>query len=220
MPLPQTLQRWFARRASVDERRWVVVDVESSGLDAKRDRLLAFAALSVHLDGGAPRIHFGDSFEVVLRQGPEEGAPDKANILLHGIGVAAQRGGVEPAAALAKFDAWLGASPLLGFHAPFDRTLLERSFRRNLGRNLRNEWLDLDPLARVLHPQVPARALDDWLAHFNIHCAQRHQAAADALATAELLQRLWPALRRELPQQPLRFQEVQALAAARRWLPG
>ncbi len=216
--LLQTVQRWFARSAGVDEDRWVVLDVESSGLDAKRDRLLAFAALGVHFDAGAPRIHFGDSFEVVLRQGDAQAAPDKENILLHGIGVAAQRGGVEPALALAEFDVWLGESPLLAFHASFDRTLLERAYRSTLGRDLRNPWLDLDPLARVLHPQVPARALDDWLDHFDIRCAQRHQAAADTLATAELLLKLWPALRKELPQP--RFRNVQALAALQRWLPG
>jgi DNA polymerase-3 subunit epsilon len=43
----------------------------------------------------------------------------------------------------------------------------------------------------------PGRALDDWLTHFGIPCAQRHQAAADVLATAELLLRLWPELRRQ-----------------------
>jgi DNA polymerase III subunit epsilon len=218
--LLQTVQAWFARNAGVDEQRWVVLDVESSGLDAKRDRLLAFAALGVHFDRGAPRIHIGDSFEVVLRQGDAPAAPDKANILLHGIGVAAQRAGCEPALALSAFDAWLDASPLLGFHAPFDRALITRAYRTTLGRELRNPWLDLDPLARVLHPRVPARALDEWLAHFDIDCAQRHQAAADALATAELLQKLWPALRRELPQQQPRFRDVQALAASQRWLPG
>ncbi len=216
--LPRTVRRWLARNRTVDESRWVVLDVESSGLDPQRDRLLAFAALGVHFDAGTPRIHFGDSFEVVLRQGEALAAPDKVNILLHGIGVAAQRAGAEPVLALADFDAWLGSSPLLAFHAPFDRTLLERAYRSTLGRDLHNPWLDLDPLARVLHPKARGRALDDWLSHFDIRCAQRHQAAADALATAELLLKLWPALRRELPQQP-RFHAVRALAAVRRWLP-
>lgn len=215
--LLRALQRRFARKTSVDEHRWVVLDVESSGLDPKRDRLLAFAALGVHFDAGAPRIHFGDSFEVVLRQGTTPAAPDKGNILLHGIGVAAQRAGAEPAQALADFDAWLGESPLVAFHAPFDRALIERTYRTALDRDLRNPWLDLDPLARVLHPEVRGRALDDWLAHFRIQCALRHQAAADTLATTELLQKLWPALRKQLPQP--RFRDVQALAAMRRWLP-
>jgi DNA polymerase-3 subunit epsilon len=46
----------------------------------------------------------------------------------------------------------------------------------------------------------------------------RHQAASDTLATAELLLRLWPALSRAVPGAG--FRAVQALAEARRWMPG
>ncbi|MFM7972712.1 MAG: hypothetical protein ACKPCJ_10670, partial [Betaproteobacteria bacterium] len=48
--------------------RWLVVDVESSGLDPSRDRLLAIAAVAVHFDEDFrhPRIELGDAFEVLL----------------------------------------------------------------------------------------------------------------------------------------------------------
>lgn len=60
---------------------------------------------------------------------------------------------------------------------------------------LSNSWLDLEPLAAVLLAEVKAHALDDWMQHFGIRCAKRHNAAADALVTAELLLHLWPRLR-------------------------
>ena len=72
--------------ASSDAERWVVVDVETSGLDAKNDRLLAIAAIGLRVGpapASRPEIVLGDSFEVVLRQ---EAASDRDNILLHGIG--------------------------------------------------------------------------------------------------------------------------------------
>jgi len=215
----QAARRWFQHRPPVDEARWVVLDVEASGLDMRHDRLLAIAAIGVHFEGGRPRVRLGDSFEVVLRQ-PEATAPaDKANILLHGIGVGAQQGGVDAADALAAFTRWVAASPLVAFHAAFDRAMLDRACRAAALPVLPpSAWLDLAPLAAVLHPEVRAKALDDWLAHFGIVCAVRHQAAADTLATAELLLRSWPALRRELPRPTLRA--VQALADARRWMPG
>ena len=213
----QTIKRWLGTGPAIDQQRWVVLDVESSGLDAHHDRLLAIAAMAVHLDAGVPRIHLGDSFEVVLRQPASALAPDKGNILLHGIGVGAQRSGAEPAPALEAFKAWVGASPLLAFHAGFDRTMIERACRATLGDCLPNPWLDLEPLAAVLFPEVRARALDEWLAHFKIDCTRRHQAAADTLATAELMLKLWPALRRQAPQP--RFEDVVALAKLRRWLP-
>ena len=99
------MSAWWRRdaAAAADDARWVLLDVESSGLDPTRDRLLAIAAIALTRQGGAPRLVFGDSFEVLLRQ--PEASVDKANILVHGIGVGAQRGGAEPAQALAALEA-------------------------------------------------------------------------------------------------------------------
>jgi DNA polymerase III subunit epsilon len=210
------LQRWLRGSPSVaaSATRWVVLDVETTGLDMRHDRLLAIAAMALRLAGDAtPRIDIADSFEAVLRQAS---APaDKENILLHGIGVGEQRAGAPVAEVLVAFEQWLGAAPLIAFHAAFDRTMIERTMQDALGRTLVNPWLDLEPVADVLHPGVGRRALDDWLTHFGIECAVRHQAAADTLATAELLQRLWPAAR---AQRSTTFAKLRRLADQRRWL--
>jgi DNA polymerase III subunit epsilon len=212
---------WLRRRRDREPlpaaaaRRWVVLDVESSGLDVRRDRLLAIAAVALRLDGEAsPRIAIGDSFEALLRQDPDV-SPDKANILLHGIGVGAQRSGVPAAEALVAFEGWLGEAPLVAFHAAFDEAMIQAAMQAALGRTLAGRWLDLEPVAGALHPEVRGRTLDDWLAHFGIECAVRHQAAADTLATAELLLRLWPAAR---AQRCTSFAGLRRLAEARRWL--
>lgn len=200
--------------AATTDQRWVVIDVETSGLDVHRDRLLAIAAIALRAHGQAvPRVVIGDSFEAVLRQGPV--AADKGNILLHGIGVAEQRGGAPPAEVLGAFLQWLADAPLIGFHAAFDQAMIYRALKETLGHTPRNPWVDLEPLADALHPEVGGSTLDDWLKHFGIVCAVRHQAAADTLATAELLQRLWPALR---AQRCTSFAALRKLAAQRRWL--
>lgn len=208
---------WWQRLlggAPVNAERWVLVDVETSGLDMRHDRLLAIAAIALRLDGDAsPCIDLGDSFEAVLRQ---DAAPaNKANILLHGIGVGEQRAGAAPAEALGAFEAWLGDAPLVAFHAAFDQTMIGRAMKTTLDRTLANPWLDLEPVADSLYPEVGGRALDDWLEHFGIECAVRHQAAADTLATGELLQRLWPAAR---AQRCTTFARLSKLAEQRRWL--
>ena len=64
----------------------MVVDCETSGLDAARDRLLSVGAVAVR--GG--RIELGSGFRMVLRQ---DAPSDPANILVHGIGGEAQFGG-------------------------------------------------------------------------------------------------------------------------------
>lgn len=214
------LGRLFGAAAPpLDDARWVVLDVETSGLDPARDRLLAIAAVGLRHRDGQFSVLPADSFEVVLRY--DAAAVDKANILLHGIGVGRQAAGVPPAEALGAFERWVSDSPLLGYHVAFDRAVIERAARQALARPLRQgqaaAWLDIAPLAAVSHPDVRAKALDDWLAHFGIPVAARHEAAADTLATAELLLRLAPALRRNGVRS---FVQARKTAAQARWLAG
>jgi DNA polymerase III subunit epsilon len=96
---------------------------------------------------------------------------------------------------LGRFEAVVGESALLGFHVEFVRRLIDRAARGILGRKLHGPWLDIADLAAEFRPGRRERTLDDWLAACGISCAQRHQAATDTLATAELLLHLWPGAR-------------------------
>lgn len=216
----QWLRRWRGGQfapAAADAQRWVVLDVETSGLDMHHDRLLAIAAIALHIDDdGVPRVALADSFESVVK--PDDGLPlfaDKDNILLHGIGVAEQRAAAPAPAVLAAFEQWVGRSPLIAFHARFDETMIGRAMKRALGRALANPWLDLEPVAATLVPGMDNCALDDWLDRFGIECHPRHQAAADTLATAELLLRLWPTMR---SHRCTDFASLVRMADDRRWL--
>lgn len=212
----QLLRRWLRPGKPAASERWVVLDVETTGLDATRDRLLAIAAIAVQRNGAALSISLADSFSAVLRS-PDDAEHDRANILLHGIGVAAQQRGSAPAQVLSDFAAWAGSAPRLGYHVTFDRAVIERAERQHLGRAGKAEWLDLAPLATLLNGGVGSLPLDHWLTACRIPCLQRHQAAADTLATAELLLQLWPLARREGARD---FASLQRLAARQRWLPG
>ena len=186
-----SLQRWFggtrtAGDAVAPPGRWVVIDTETSGLDPLRDRLLAIGGVAVDDRG----ILLDDSFEVVLKGEP---SGDAANIAIHGIGHGAQMDGVPAPQALAAFRDWAAAAPRVGFHADFDRAVLRNAFASAGIATEDGSWLDLAALGPALVPEAArygARSLDDALAAFGIECTIRHNAAADALATAELLLRL------------------------------
>lgn len=220
----RSLLSWwpFGRRPAPvqNARRWVVADVESSGLDPRSDRLLAIAAVAVHFneDFRRPGIELADAFEVFIRQ-PEAHtrSPNKDNILIHGIGVGAQRCGQDPRQALLSWERFLADSPLVGFHSAFDQVMIDRATTAVLGRRLRNAWLDLEPLASVVHEDPRSRNLDHWLGRHRITCFMRHQASADAMATAQLLLALWPKVRQRVDG---RFDAVLDLAASHRFLPG
>ena len=93
--------------------------------------------------------------------------------------------------------------------------MIQRAYRSHHLTPLKGDWLDVEPLARLFGGNSRAKALDDWLAHFNIECAVRHQAASDAFATAELLLRLWPAIRQETQT----WRGMTRLAKAAAWIP-
>ena len=162
--------------------RLVVVDVETSGLNPRKDRLLAVGACPVE----GLRLQPGAGFETLLRQ-TETSARD--NILIHGIGPQEQAGGVSPEDALMGFLEFARKDILVAFHAPFDQAVLDRAARETLGLRLLNPFLDLADLAPALVPEARLghAGLDDWLAYFGLRVAQRHRAAHDAVAAGELL---------------------------------
>jgi DNA polymerase III subunit epsilon len=180
------LDRWRALpepdlRASPAAARFVVADVEATGLEVQRDRLIAIGAVTVE----SARIDLGRSFYVVLRQ---SAASDRENILVHGIGGTAQRAGEDPAEALLAFLEFAGKAPLVGFHAGFDDAMIRRAMREFLGEPYERRWIDLAQLAPELMPEEARarRNLDAWLERFGIEVFSRHDAVADALATAQL----------------------------------
>lgn len=168
-------------RALPLEGRFVAVDVESSGLDISRDRLIAIGAIAVENS----RMATDAGFSVVLRQ---ETASDDDNILVHRIGASAQTGGLDPADALMEFLDYVGKAPLVGYHAPFDQAMISNATRRFLGEPFRRSWIDLAHLAPALCPQQASdmKDLDDWSGAFGIANFARHNALADAWATAQL----------------------------------
>ena len=213
----QRLDRWRALpepdlRASPAAARFVVADVEATGLDVQRDRLIAIGAVTVE----AARIDLGRSFYAVLRQ-PEPSS--RENILVHGIGGTAQRAGEDPAEALLAFLEFAGKAPLVGFHAGFDDALIRRATREFLGEACERRWIDLAQLAPELMPEE-ARArqhLDAWLERFGIEVSSRHDAAADALATAQLLLALLP---RAAERRVATVEAMVWVPGATRWLGG
>jgi DNA polymerase-3 subunit epsilon len=170
------------RGAALAAQRLVVVDVESSGLDPRHDRLISIGAVAVQ--AGAVRL--AEAFETTLRQ---DRPSSDDNILVHRIGGSAQTEGRDPAAALIDFLDFAGTAPLVAFNADFDRVLIERAARAALGVAPDAPWLDLAALAPALFPDLArsARSLDDWLRVFAIENFDRHNALADAVATAQLL---------------------------------
>ena len=190
--------------------RYVVVDVEASGLNMVKDRLISIGAVAV-VEGA---IDTRDVFEIILRQ-DEVSTHD--NILLHGIGGSAQSDGVEPADALLAFLAYIGKAPLVAYHAEFDQAMIARAMREFLGLRFEQAWLDLAwIMPELFRERIDAQVvLDDWLKLFGIENIQRHNAVSDAYATAKLLQVALAHSERRAAPSPKSLFEIEK---TRRWL--
>ena len=187
---------------SLREQRWVVLDLETTGLNLNKDLVLSIGA--VVIEDGA--IDFSQQFERTLQRHAHKLGP---SVLLHGLGPSAIAAGSDPVDALLDFMEFVGDSPLLAFHAPFDQHMLGRALKDSLGYRLQHKFLDVADMAPMLCPQAHIReaGLDDWINWFQLQIFERHNASADAMATAELALILFSRARAQQIDSPSQLQQ-------------
>jgi DNA polymerase-3 subunit epsilon len=188
--------------------RYVTVDVETTGFDMAKDRVISIGAVAVQRG----RVDLSDCFAIVLRQRESSAAE---NILVHQIGGQQQLAGIEPAEALVRFLEYVRLAPLVAFRADFDKGMIERELDLILGLRTQSLWIDLAKLMPALYPSNDCRTMDDWLTRFGIPLFARHDALADAFATAQLLQVVLAAADRVGMDCPAKLDEMQR---AQHWL--
>lgn len=191
--------------------RWITLDLETSGLDPKRDRIVEIGAVAMH-NG---RVDLADHFHRLNTEGT---GLSRANRVLHGVTAAEQRGGTPLTLALDDLLTWMRAAPLVGFHTTFDIGFLRAALMPHLGSKAAMRfganYLDLAVIAPVVFPKVKARGLGEWTAALHLPIRKQHRAMADALATAHLLQRIFAAQ----PASERSFEALKSLESGRRWL--
>ena len=187
---------------SLRAQRWVVLDLETSGLDTQRDQVLSIGA--VVIEDGA--IALGQQFERTLCRPSQK---TTSSVLIHGLGPSALAAGSDPGEALLELLEFISDSPVLAFHAPFDQRMLARALKDSLGHRLQHPFLDVAELAPMLNPETVLReaGLDDWTARFGLQVQARHHASADAQVTAELALILFSQARRQQLDSPLLLEQ-------------
>ncbi|MFJ5231567.1 3'-5' exonuclease [Kitasatospora sp. NPDC088391] len=168
-------------------------DTETTGVDVERDRIVSASLVVQSAPGGAVAVR-----DWLANPGVPIPEPARA---VHGISDERVRAhGRPPRAvavevALALAEQSRAGVPLVVMNAPYDLTLLDRELRRHGAGSLAEvlggaELLVLDP--RVLDKQLDRyrkgrRTLTDLCAHYGVPLVGAHDAAADALASLELV---------------------------------
>lgn len=169
--------------------RFVVLDCETTGFDARRDRIVSIGAVAVIDD----HIDLADGLELLLRV-----QHNTAATLVHGITRAETRAGLNEPTALARLLDYLRDGVIVGHHINHDLAMLNAALARHGGGALANRRLDTGLLAARLiddgafadRDPPTALTLDALCAVFGIIPHDRHTAAGDAFLTAQVLLRL------------------------------
>ena len=179
----------------------IAVDLETTGFDPERDRIIEIGAVRVRLtpDGVEP----GERFSTFVDPGRDVGA---AITRLTGIQDEDLVGAPSVADAIGRFAAFAGVATFVGHNVGFDLAFLERN-----GFAPGSERLDTAELASMLLPEAPSYALQRLAADDGIVPAAAHRALDDALTCAAVLAGL-AARARALPAPIL--DEARSYAAA------
>ncbi len=180
------------------EQRYVVVDLETTGMDPHKDRVVSVGAFRVV--GG--RVRLGEVFSELVNPGRD--IPPES-IKVHAIVPGMTRDARPAWEVFDDFLEFLGDDILVAHHARFDLFFINWVMRQRYGFRLQNLVVDTVLMCRnaLLEPDpygvrrgAKRCSLDALVERYGIELPERHTALGDALATALILQRLLPELAR------------------------
>ncbi len=171
---------------------FVVVDLETTGLDYQKDRVVSVGAFRVR-DG---KVKLNEVFSELVNPGrdiPED------SILVHAIVPDMCRDARAAWEVFEDFLDFIGDSILVAHHALVDLFFLNWVMKEQYGFGLQNLMVDTVLMCRtvLIEPDFYGQrtgakrcGLDALAEHYNIKVPERHTALGDALATALIFQRL------------------------------
>ena len=173
--------------------RYVVLDLETTGLSLTRDRVVSVAAFRI-VDG---RILLGDAFNSLVD--PGRSIPT-SSIKIHGIVPSMVACAPGFADVFDQFLRYLGTDILVGYNVWFDLHFLNVHMQQNYGFPLQNLVLDARTMWQKIGFPRHSRSyalrsnsnqnLDSVAKRLGVEIHDRHTALGDALATAMIFQRI------------------------------
>jgi DNA polymerase-3 subunit epsilon len=175
--------------AALEQVRFVVLDCETTGLDARRHRIISIGAVAV----SQCEIAIGDAFEALLQVHFNTDAT-----LVHGITRDQSRAGMGEPEAIAGLLSYLRDGVIVGHHIGHDLAMINAALGRHSQAQLRNRHIDTGELVQrllldgALGDRAPPKdlSLDSLCTLFGVLPYGRHTAPGDAFLTAQVFLRL------------------------------
>lgn len=170
----------------ISQADFVIIDVESTGLDFKKDKILSIGGVKIKNN----QIDVSNTFEIYLEQ--DEFNPDAA--LVHGILKKSNSEKISEQDGIIKFLKFIKNDIIVGHSISFDISIINETINRNGGNKLLNKSIDTINLYKRIKGEDykidSSVSLDTLSEEFKITKSDRHNAAGDALITAILFMKL------------------------------
>jgi DNA polymerase III subunit epsilon len=192
-----------AEKTPFSDLRFAVLDAETTGFDASKDRMLSLAVVEVK--GG--RIGLASLSACMIYH---DAVPVTPAVSVHGILPADTARGRREEEVLQELLQKLPGAIIVGHHVGFDVAMINAALKRHHGISLRNPLLDtamfamktIDAFGKTGYPGQSAPTLDEVCAQCGITPVERHTAEGDAFTTAILFLTLCTRLTRKLGRPP------------------
>ncbi|MAK56334.1 MAG: DNA polymerase III subunit epsilon [Pusillimonas sp.] len=174
---------------ALDELTYVVFDTETTGLNPEQDDIVQIAAVRI-VNGR--RIQ-NEVFDTLVNPGR---AIPAGSTKVHGITDAMVAQAPDIATVVQRFHKFAQNSVLVAHNAPFDMGFL-RKYETLANCHFPNPILDTVLLSAVLFGESESHSLDALVHRLDITISEeaRHTAIGDAIATADALMKMIPALK-------------------------
>ncbi len=159
----------------------IVVDVETTGLDYTKEKIIEFAAVKL-ADG-----KITDTFETLINAKQHI---RKASQAIHGISEEDLKDAPSEEEIYPKIFEFIGDNAIVAHNAIFDFSFLNNTSKRLYKKELTNNYIDTQMMFKEVYPQFESCGLDCLVNVFQGTNEKRHRAMGDAMALAECYPKL------------------------------
>lgn len=161
----------------------VAIDCETTGLNPRRDEVIAVAAIKIQ----GRRILTSEAFRVVVRA---ESAPSAASIRVHQLRAREVAQGREMHTVIPELLHFIGGRPIIGYYVDFDVAMLDKYVLPYIQAKLPNPRIEVSAIYYALkYRGAPPGTVHDlrfasMLSDLGLPTLDQHDAFNDALMTA------------------------------------
>jgi len=155
----------------------IVLDIETTGLDYKREKILEFAA--VKLENGI----IVDEYETLINPQQEI---KQSSINIHHITPDMVENSPTIDEVMPKILDFIEDYPIIGHNVVFDYSFLNRASEELYSKSVENQRIDTYQMYKEVFPDDPSHGLESLMNRYKIDFPLRHRAMADTKGLAQV----------------------------------